>query len=268
MRTRSLHSIVVALCLVALLISTAVQAAPLVLAQIPDVKTLATPTIRFDPSSKTVLPGASFVVKVAVDNATDLGGAEFALTFNPAVVTVVTVTLGSFLGSTGRSAAGVIPIINNTTGTAKYALYSSGTTGAGPNGTGTVAQITMQAVAVGSTTLTFTKAQLTDTQWNPLTVVTPTMTSGTVTVRVSKLGDVNGDGAVDSTDALIALSADVGMNTSQFCPMNCGDVNGDAHVDSTDALIILSYDVGMSVPFPVGTGTCPSNVTQPPGCTP
>ena len=75
----------------------------------------------------------------------------------------------------------------------------------------------------------------------------------------SKLGGVNGDGAVNSTDALIILSADVGINTSQFCPMNCGDVNADGLVNSTDALIILSYDVGMTVPFPVGAGACPSS---------
>jgi hypothetical protein len=84
----------------------------------------------------------------------------------------------------------------------------------------------------------------------------------------SKLGGVNNDGLVNSTDALIILSADVGMDTSAFCPMNCGDVNGDGLVNSTDALIILSYDVGMSVPFAVGTGPCPSSVTQPAGCTP
>jgi hypothetical protein len=79
-------------------------------------------------------------------------------------------------------------------------------------------------------------------------------------------GDVSDDGQVNSTDALIVLSADVGRNTSQFCPMNCGDVNGDGYVDSTDALIILSYDVGMSVPFPIGEPGCSSSVTQPVGC--
>jgi hypothetical protein len=82
------------------------------------------------------------------------------------------------------------------------------------------------------------------------------------------LGGVNSDGVVNSTDALIILSADVGINASQFCPMNCGDVNADGLVNSTDALIILSYDVGMTVPFPVGAGACPSSVTQPPGCNP
>jgi hypothetical protein len=81
-------------------------------------------------------------------------------------------------------------------------------------------------------------------------------------------GSVNGDGIVNSTDALIILSCDVGMNTSQFCPMNCGDVNGDGLVNSTDALIILSYDVGMTVPFPVGEPGCPSSVTPCAGCNP
>jgi hypothetical protein len=88
----------------------------------------------------------------------------------------------------------------------------------------------------------------------------------TVTEGGSILGDVNGDGFVNSTDALIILSCDVGLNTSAFCPMNCGDVNGDGYVNSTDALIILSYDVGIPVPYPVGEPGCPSSVTPCAGC--
>ncbi len=82
------------------------------------------------------------------------------------------------------------------------------------------------------------------------------------------LGDVNDDGVANSTDALIILSCDVGIDVSQFCPMNCGDVNSDGLVNSTDALIILSYDVGMSVPYPVGQPGCPANVSPCPGCNP
>ncbi len=82
------------------------------------------------------------------------------------------------------------------------------------------------------------------------------------------LGGVNDDGLVNSTDALIILTADVGLDTSAFCPMNCGDVNGDGLVNSTDALIVLTYDVGLPVPFPLGAGACPTTVTQPPGCNP
>ena len=81
-------------------------------------------------------------------------------------------------------------------------------------------------------------------------------------------GDMNGDDAVNSTDALIILSCDVGIDVSQFCPVNCADVNADGLVNSTDALIILSYDVGMSVPYPVGQAGCPSSVTPCTGCAP
>ncbi len=83
------------------------------------------------------------------------------------------------------------------------------------------------------------------------------------------LGDVNGDYAVNSTDALIILSGDVGINISQFCPANCGDVNDDGVVNSTDALIVLSYDAGMTIPFPLGqAGICPVDVTPCAGCYP
>ncbi len=88
----------------------------------------------------------------------------------------------------------------------------------------------------------------------------------TGTTPAGLLGDVNDDAAVDSTDALIILSADVGFDVSPFCPMNCGDTNADGVVDSTDALIVLSYDVGFSIPFPVGEPGCPASITQPPGC--
>jgi uncharacterized repeat protein (TIGR02543 family) len=88
------------------------------------------------------------------------------------------------------------------------------------------------------------------------------------TLVPSLLGDVNGDGAVNSADASNVLSCDAGIDTSQFCPMNCGDVNDDGVVNSTDALIILSHDAGIDVPFPVGGVGCPSGVTPCPGCTP
>jgi hypothetical protein len=78
---------------------------------------------------------------------------------------------------------------------------------------------------------------------------------------------MNGDKSVNSTDALIILSCDAGIDVSQFCPVNCGDANSDGLVNSTDALIILSYDAGMSVPFPVGQPGCPSTVTPCAGCT-
>jgi len=88
------------------------------------------------------------------------------------------------------------------------------------------------------------------------------------TTSAGMLGDINADEMPNSTDALIILSCDVGLDVSQFCPMNCGDVNGDGFTDSTDALIILSYNVGMTVPFPMGQAGCPSSVNSCAGCNP
>ena len=82
------------------------------------------------------------------------------------------------------------------------------------------------------------------------------------------LGDVNGDDTVNSTDALIVLSCDAGIDTSSFCPMNPGDVNDDGYINSTDALIILSYDAGITVPYSLGEPGYPSEVTPCPGCGP
>jgi len=91
--------------------------------------------------------------------------------------------------------------------------------------------------------------------------------TATFTFESSILGDVNGDGFANSTDALIILSCDAGIDTSAYCPMNRGDVNDDGLINSTDALIILSYDVDIDVPYPVGEPGYPSSVTPCPGCT-
>ncbi len=80
------------------------------------------------------------------------------------------------------------------------------------------------------------------------------------------LGDVNGDTEANSTDALIVLSGDVGIDIAEYCPINCGDVNKDGFVNSTDALIILSFDVGGTVPYALEQPGCPASITQPAGC--
>lgn len=83
------------------------------------------------------------------------------------------------------------------------------------------------------------------------------------------LGDVNLDGLINSSDALLVLSVDVGLPAAEYCPMNYGDVDGDGVVNSTDALIIMTYDAGLPVgTFPVGEPVPePVLINQPPGCT-
>jgi len=127
-----------------------------------------------------VLSGSSCTIGAVARNVVDLGGFQYTLRFNPAVVRVEGATLGSFLSSTGRSASAVGPVIDNQAGTVTFGGFSFGAA-AGPSGTGTLASITFRALAVGSTALTFEGVQLTDTHAASISVVA--RTGGTLTVR-------------------------------------------------------------------------------------
>jgi hypothetical protein len=216
------------------------------------------------PSNATPAVGQQVVVSINIDmsntSAPDnqLGSFSGSLVWNPAVLTYTTHS-GLLAGFTGA-------VNTANVGTGQISFNGANATGA--TGNNVVFQITFDVLAVGTSPLNLEYSAMatayTFADLLPILIVT----DGQVVVSPTHLGDVNGDSLVNSTDALIILSADVGMNTSTFCPMNCGDATGDGLVNSTDALVILSYDVGMSVPFPVGTGGCPSSVTPPPGCNP
>ncbi|MGH7602281.1 MAG: dockerin type I repeat-containing protein, partial [bacterium] len=81
------------------------------------------------------------------------------------------------------------------------------------------------------------------------------------TIRASGLlGDVNGDGLVNSTDANIVLAFNIGFALEppdlERIFAEVGDVNRDKITNSTDALLILSFDHGIATPYPIGKGVC------------
>ncbi len=57
-------------------------------------------------------------------------------------------------------------------------------------------------------------------------------------------GDVNFDGKINSSDALIVLQASVGSASLDSKGKKAADVNGDGSINSSDALLILRYSVG------------------------
>ena len=61
-------------------------------------------------------------------------------------------------------------------------------------------------------------------------------------------GDVNNDGTVNSSDALIILQYSVGMITDEDVDKALLDVDGDGNVNSSDALIVLQISVGIITP--------------------
>ena len=62
-------------------------------------------------------------------------------------------------------------------------------------------------------------------------------------------GDVNGDGKVNNTDAVLVLKYVVGTFTGTINE-TAADVNGDNQINNTDAVLILKYAVGTIEKFP------------------
>ena len=66
----------------------------------------------------------------------------------------------------------------------------------------------------------------------------------TVVSFAGNLGDVNGDGEINSYDALMVLQHVVGLKTLTSVQFNAGDMNSDGTLNSFDALLILRKSVG------------------------
>ena len=64
------------------------------------------------------------------------------------------------------------------------------------------------------------------------------------------LGDVNGDGSVDTTDAKLVMQYDLGLIDETGLELAAADVNGDGSVDTTDAKLIMQLDLGLITEFP------------------
>ena len=64
------------------------------------------------------------------------------------------------------------------------------------------------------------------------------------------MGDVNGDGAVDTTDAKLVMQLDLGLTEEAELDPAVADVNGDGAIDTTDAKLIMQLDLGLITEFP------------------
>ena len=71
-----------------------------------------------------------------------------------------------------------------------------------------------------------------------------TVKVGNKTYTVAMLGDINGDGTIDSRDSLRILKHQVGQYDLNEEGKLAADINGDGTVDSRDSLRILKYQVG------------------------
>lgn len=112
---------------------------------------------------------------IRVENAVDLGSYDFTLTWDSAVLSFVSATNGSFLGSTGRTVTCPPPATG--AGTVTFTCSTTGAI-AGPNGDGVLATIEFGTVSGGTSPIALSGVSLDDTGGLPLGVTT---TDGSIT---------------------------------------------------------------------------------------
>jgi hypothetical protein len=138
--------------------------------------------VTISPSTKVAHRGVPFTIAVGIDVAHNLGGFLFDLVYDPSSLQVGDVSLGPFLGSTGRAVFSTGLAIDNVTGRTRYGA-SSGGTQPGPDGAGTLALVTMMAQVTGTTSLALEQVQLWDTSGSTQTAQVAEVEAARVVVQ-------------------------------------------------------------------------------------
>lgn len=203
------------------------------------------------------LVGDSLDVPVVVDmsaRSDRLGAFALRLHWNPAVLRFEAGLSGSF-GS----------VTANVDSAAQGVIRLAGANPAGVGGLVTLGIGRFIVLAGDTTTLTLTFSELyAATTYVDLRAALA-LSNGQFCAAQGRYGDINGDGAVNSGDALIALTNAVGLPVGSY-DVALGDVSGDGVTDTRDALIMLSAAVGIDVSaFPrlgqVLGGACATGAT-------
>jgi len=121
------------------------------------------PTVRIDPAESVLGASQTFTASVMIDQADDLGGFEFTLLFITKTVTVDSVAVGDFPGSTGREVIPAVgPTIDNQAGQVSLGVVTVGSA-SGPSGTGALATVTLTTQDAGQSPLDLQDVVVLDT---------------------------------------------------------------------------------------------------------
>ena len=142
-----------------------------------------TPAIKIVPASQTVdISGGKFSVDIVVEDVSNLGAFEFKLKINPAIIRLVGVEEGPFLGSTGRQTYCPAPTYSQPVpgapaDTLRFGCATTAHDTAGPSGSGTLATVTFAPRRNGTSPIALIASNevdkgtgLTDTLSNTITV--------------------------------------------------------------------------------------------------
>ena len=113
-----------------------------------------TPVLSITATPDPGISGSQVTLNVRITGVVDLFAWQFSLAFNPAVMQAVSGSQGSFLTSLGTTSYSP-GVIDNSAGKVNFAYSALFGPGPGASGTGILANMTFNAISVGSSALTF-----------------------------------------------------------------------------------------------------------------
>ena len=208
--------------------------------------TLLTTGIGYDFSSETIHLGDIFTFEIRAENVLDLGGWQFDIAFDPALLEAVSVSEGGFLKTDGGSTFFQEGRIDNASGKitgVKSALLAD----SGVSGSGAILQMKFKAKSEGETKVVLQNFKFGSFSGENISAG-PLEVTLTVEGRLPT-GDVNRDGGVDILD-LILVARQLGKRVPSDSPE---DVNGDGVVNIFD-LTLVAQGIGGAAAPAVATG--------------
>lgn len=139
----------------------------------------------------------------------------------------------------GGTLSGTVKSFGSTTDPVTVQLFKSGSSSAAYNTTvkGTSASYTISGIVPGTYTMKVSKKNHVTREYS----VTVSAGTQTQNAQIHLRGDVNGDGAVNKTDALHLLKHTI--LPSVYTINQSGDMNGDGAVNKADALYLLKHTI-------------------------
>ncbi len=197
----------------------------------------------------------TFIIRINLQDVTDLAGWQSDIVFDPAVLEAIEVNEGNFLKQKGGTTFFRKGTIDNRYGKIR-GVSSARLNGDVVNGTGTLLSVTFSAKAIGESLLTLNNFQFGSGTGEDIPI--QLLESAVYVKGKHAVGDVNRDGQVSILD-MILVAQHFGENTHVNSAV---DVNDDGVVDILD-LIIISQHLGeltAAAPSMIAAGVNPAMI--------
>ncbi len=204
-----------------------------------------TTQVFVNPEEQSINTSEVFTTTIEITEVENLGSFELEIDFNPNYLQLNSLSLGDFLGSSGRTIFPLFENIDNTNGLLQYAVATLGSAIPGPDGDGVLLEMEWTAADDlandVATTIILQNSQMTEPNG---TLIDFGSQNGTVHILACYQQDFDCDCDVDIVDVTMAAYA-YGTTTGNPNYDATYDLDNDGDVDIVD-ITMVTYDYGWS----------------------